>query len=252
MFGVVRSSGRSGLRLPLQEFCRHYQHHKPSAQATPQYRSAKQHTRLQGQVLELKSKVRARMEPAEAESQPNTFATHNFTTIEAQMMSLQSKGFLRKYLTYEPPSDVQSTFLKICCSVLEKDLTKADFKNTKLTDPETKFKLLASLGKEFNHFVHNSRLRDMKNLNNIYMFYTTPVDMKNPYDRLCSQGEAGELPPNLHIQKDAFRFTGKGDNKLDQVTAYPRSSTIVSGLYTRDKYTGVETELDAYSEADYE
>ena len=41
--------------------------------------------------------------------------------------------------------------------------------------------------------------------------------MKNPYTRLFDEGEAGNLPPNLIIQKNPHRFTGKGEHRLDQV-----------------------------------
>jgi len=241
MWGVVRGSQRS-FRTPIQEFRRNL---SCTSQCNAYIYS---HKKLQSKAQELKGGVRKRME---ADAQPGTdkFSQHNFTTIEAQMGSLQTKGFLRKYLQYYPPDDVQTIFLRVCSTVLGKEVSISDMHKVELTDPNQKYKLLTSLGKEFNHFVHNSRLRDMDSLDKLYLFYTTRVDQKNPYDRLF---EDVDLPPNLHIQKDPVRFTGKGDHKYDQVTAFPRSSTIVSGLYTRDKFEAHETELDIYSEQDYE
>jgi len=212
------------------------------------YGSATYHKKIQKQAKEFKGDVRKRME---AGAQPGTqeFTQHNFTTFRAQMDSLQSKGFMRTYPQYYPSEDVETIFLKVCSTVLEKEVSISDMHTVKLSDQNQKFTLLTSLGKEFNHFVHNSRLRDMDSLDKVYLFYVTRVDQKNPYDRLF---EDVDLPPNLHIQKDPVRFTGKGDNKFDQVTAFPRSSTIVSGLYTRDKFEAHETELDNYAEQDYE
>ena len=54
--------------------------------------------------------------------------------------------------------------------------------------------------------------------------------MKTPYDRLHEASESGQLPPNLQIQKDAVRFTGKGDHRMDQVLF-----TRVSYIYIIDQ-----------------
>jgi hypothetical protein len=245
MLGVVQSKSRSLVRTPVQQFCRH-----ASSTFGKQQVYSSGNKKYEHKLNELKHKNRLKIEPVDnAETQQ---FLHDFTTLESQMRSLKNKGFLRKYLSYAPPADVQTIFLKTCSSVLGKGVTACNLNTHKLQDPDVKFELMNSLGKELNHYVHNSRLRDMDDLDKLFIFYTTPIDMKNPYTRLCDEGEAGKLPPNLIIQKNPLRFTGKGDHRLDQVTAYPRSPTIVSGLYARDKFKAADTELDPYSELDYE
>jgi len=244
MLGVVWSKSRSLVRTPVQEFCRYASFKIDKSKV---YGGRKKYEQ---KLTQLKNKNRLKIEPVNtAETQE---FLHDFTTLEAQMASLKSKGFLRKYQSYDPPADVQTIYLKICSSVLGKDVTASNLATHKLQDPDVKFELMNSLGKELNHYVHNSRLRDMDDLDKLFTFYTTPIDMKNPYTRLFDEGEAGNLPPNLIIQKNPHRFTGKGEHRLDQVTAYPRSPTIISGLYTRDKFKAAENDLDPYSELDYE
>lgn len=48
-----------------------------------------------------------------------------------------------------------------------------------------------------------------------------------------------DLPANLHIQTEYVRFSGEPDSKFPQ-TAFPRSSTLVTGLKYRKKYQGYE------------
>jgi len=245
MLGVVRSKSRSLICTPVLQFCRH-----ASANVNKQKLHGRGSKKYEGKLNELKKLNRLKIEPVDNHETKQFL--HDFTTLESQMTSLKNKGFMRKYLSYDPPADVQTIFLKTCSSVLGQDVTASNLKTHKLQDPDLKFELLNSLGKELNHYVHNSRLRDMDDLDKLFIFYTTPVDMKNPYTRLCDEGEEGKLPPNLIIQKNPLRFTGKGEHRLDQVTAYPRSPTIVSGLYARDKFKAADTELDPYSERDYE
>ncbi len=67
-------------------------------------------------------------------------------------------------------------------------------------------------------------------------FYTTPVDMTAPYDKLKTM----ELPPNLHVLHDYYRFHPDTDTMFNGVSAFPKSSTIVSGLKTKKKYKGFD------------
>lgn len=47
-----------------------------------------------------------------------------------------------------------------------------------------------------------------------------------------------ELPPNLHITYDYTRFHPDTDTKFGGVTAFPKSSTIVTSLKLKKKYKG--------------
>lgn len=55
-----------------------------------------------------------------------------------------------------------------------------------------------------------------------------------PYDALKEM----ELPENLHIQYEYVRFNAETDTKFNGQTAFPKSSTLVTGLKYREKYAG--------------
>ena len=65
-------------------------------------------------------------------------------------------------------------------------------------------------------------------------FYKEPVDVRVPLDRL----DDVELPPNLHVQKEYHRFHPETDTMFNGVSAFPKSSTLVTGLKTKKKYAG--------------
>lgn len=67
-------------------------------------------------------------------------------------------------------------------------------------------------------------------LDEIYDFYNTPVDVQTPYEALVKDNNL----PNLHIIPDAKRF----DPETDGVSAFPKSSTLVTGLRNRKKFKG--------------
>lgn len=66
-------------------------------------------------------------------------------------------------------------------------------------------------------------------------FYTTPIDTTVPYDTLKNMDD---LPPNLHIQTDYHRFHPDTDTMFNGVSAFPKSSVLVTGLKYREKYKG--------------
>lgn len=67
-------------------------------------------------------------------------------------------------------------------------------------------------------------------------FYETPVNNFLPLDEMQKR----PLPPNLHIQNEYIRFNPETDTKFNGQTAFPKSSTIVTGLKYRKKYAGFE------------
>lgn len=68
----------------------------------------------------------------------------------------------------------------------------------------------------------------------IIAFYQTPISTTLPLDAMKTM----ELPTNLHIQHEYVRFHPETDTRFDGKTAFPRSSTIVTGLKARKKYEG--------------
>lgn len=63
---------------------------------------------------------------------------------------------------------------------------------------------------------------------NVIEFYTTPVHTQTPYETL------DQTVPNLHIIPGYRRF----NPEVDGVSAFPKSSTLVTGLKYRKKYKG--------------
>lgn len=77
-------------------------------------------------------------------------------------------------------------------------------------------------------------LYEMKTVNDVIDFYVTPIDTRIPLDKL----KTVELPENLHIQYDYVRFHPDTDTKFGGRSAFPKSSTVVTGLKYKDKYKG--------------
>ncbi|XP_067004047.1 large ribosomal subunit protein mL50 [Anabrus simplex] len=142
--------------------------------------------------------------------------------------SLTAKGYLRPQKAYVPRSDVPETIHRICEEVL------GDTGNNSCSEPDVKFKILDACYQEFKHSVPNSLLCRIQNVDDIIKFYTTPVDVTLPLDAM----KTVELPPNLHIQHEYVRFHPDTDTKFGGVSAFPKSSTIVTGLLYKKKYKG--------------
>jgi len=189
---------------------------------------------------------------AEADNEEDMFAFHDLTTLEAQMTSLKTKGFLRSYKSYLPPEDLSPRFMAACSEALKVPVSQDSLDTVTLDTNEDKFKVLKALHDEFGHVVHSSRLHEMKNLERVFLFYQSEICVLNPYEQLHRDKEADILPDNLVIKLDPIRFTGTGDHPLDKVTAWPRSSTLVTGLRAKEKYTSRLADFDPWEETDYQ
>lgn len=65
-------------------------------------------------------------------------------------------------------------------------------------------------------------------------FYETPINTFFPLDEMQTR----PLPPNLHIQNNYVRFHPDTDTMFNGVSAFPQSSTLVTGILTRKVYKG--------------
>ncbi|XP_055377099.1 39S ribosomal protein L50, mitochondrial [Condylostylus longicornis] len=144
--------------------------------------------------------------------------------IESVASSIASRGFLRSIKSYEPPENVAEKIKQITSQTQIESITNID----------NKFKLLSACFEEFKHSVPNSALHEIETIDDIIKFYETPVDTTVPYDALQKM----DLPENLHIQSDYLRFNPETDNMFNGQTAFPKSSTLVTGLKYRNKYPG--------------
>ncbi|XP_050446163.1 39S ribosomal protein L50, mitochondrial [Cataglyphis hispanica] len=153
--------------------------------------------------------------------------------IDSAGESLAARGFLRSQQAYEPPEDVIDRIDKICES---QAISTND--DTKLEDPILRFKLFVTCEREFKHSIPNSLLYTIESIDDLKQFYTTPVDIKTPYEAL---GRI-DLPKNLHVQQEYHRFHPDTDTLFNGKTAFPKSSTLVTGLKYKKKYPGHKQE----------
>ncbi|XP_055841737.1 uncharacterized protein LOC129908924 [Episyrphus balteatus] len=149
--------------------------------------------------------------------------------IDSVGKSLASKGFLRPFKPYDAPNDAVDKISAICASL--NISSKTDYK---LSNLEEKFKILDACFKDFKHSVPNSQVHEINTVADVIEFYKSSVDTTVPFDAL----KKADLPPNLHIQYEYLRFNPETDTKFNGQTAFPKSSTLVTGLKYREKYPG--------------
>ncbi|XP_030745218.1 39S ribosomal protein L50, mitochondrial isoform X2 [Sitophilus oryzae] len=143
--------------------------------------------------------------------------------------SLATKGFLRPQKEYVPPADVNKTL-----SVIFQEVLGTEQLDTKVVDLNDRFKLFATCFSQIGHSIPNSLLHQIETLKDVVKFYETPVDVRTPYDKLKNV----ELPENLHVQHEYHRWLPDTDDRFGGLTAFPESSTIVTGLKYKGKYKG--------------
>uniref|UniRef100_A0A6M2DHE5 Large ribosomal subunit protein mL50 n=1 Tax=Xenopsylla cheopis TaxID=163159 RepID=A0A6M2DHE5_XENCH len=142
--------------------------------------------------------------------------------------SIASKGFLRPQKAYDPPTDADSKVTEVCES-----LNIAVDNKTKLQGLD-KFNVLNSCSAVFKHSIPNSLLFEIETVGDVKKFYRTPVVTVTPLEALKTM----DLPPNLHVSYEYLRFHPDTDKLFGGQTAFPESSTLVTGLKYKNKYPG--------------
>ncbi|KAF4514019.1 UNVERIFIED_CONTAM: hypothetical protein B566_EDAN018664 [Ephemera danica] len=145
-------------------------------------------------------------------------------------LSLSQRGFLRAQKSYTPAADVEARLQGIVTSIF----TSTQNWDTKITDPTLRFQLLKTCFKEFQHSIPNSMLYAIETIGDVLEFYTTPIDTRTPLEAMKTM----DLPPNLHVLHEYHRFHPDTDTMFGGISAFPKSSTIVTGLRYKDKYPG--------------
>ncbi|XP_046447688.1 39S ribosomal protein L50, mitochondrial-like [Daphnia pulex] len=149
------------------------------------------------------------------------------STIESIAKSLKDRSYLRPHKPYTPPEDAEKKLDGIFESQLGSN-------SAQLSNGRIKFKVLTACFKEFNHGVPNSKLHEILTTDDIRDFYLQEIDTRVPLDKFKSI----ELPPNVSIQYDYHRFHPDTDTMHGGISAFPRRSTIVTGLKYKKKYAG--------------
>lgn len=111
--------------------------------------------------------------------------------------------------------------------------------NIHLKNFEKRFELFHACENKLQHKIPNSLLHTIEIVADVTKYYETAVDTVTPFDQLKNI----ELPKNLHIQYEYHRFHPETDTKFGGVTAFPGSSTLVTGLKYKDKYKGHNQKL---------
>ncbi|XP_025991979.1 uncharacterized protein LOC105202721 isoform X2 [Solenopsis invicta] len=137
--------------------------------------------------------------------------------------------FLRPQKSYKPREDSAERIDAICES---QAIPVND--DAKLEDPVLRFKLFVACEEELKYSIPNSLLYTIETVGDLKRFYSTPVDNTTPYEAL---GKI-DLPKNLHILQNYHRFHPDTDTMFNGKTAFPKSSTLVTGLKYRKKYPG--------------
>jgi len=157
---------------------------------------------------------------------------------KGQLTSLTARGFLRFQKSYEPPANA-SERLKTLVQSLAPSMKKQGKGNNimkyRLTDSRLKYDLLSKAFEEFQHGVPNSMLYMIETVADLDDFYQTPIKTQTPYDDLA---RTKDLPQNIYIQKEPVRFHPETDTMFGGVSAFPKSSTLVTGLRAKRKYKG--------------
>ncbi|XP_050309346.1 39S ribosomal protein L50, mitochondrial [Anthonomus grandis grandis] len=149
--------------------------------------------------------------------------------LDSTAQSIADKGFLRPQRQYTPPENLEQTLTELFKeSIGSTDLT------TKLTNLSARFNLFAACADKLGRTIPNSMLHQIETLEDVLKFYATPVDTRTPMDRMRTM----VLPENLHVQFEYHRWHPATDAKFGGRTAFPESSTLVTGLRSREKYKG--------------
>uniref|UniRef100_A0A182V3N1 Large ribosomal subunit protein mL50 n=1 Tax=Anopheles merus TaxID=30066 RepID=A0A182V3N1_ANOME len=164
---------------------------------------------------------------AEAEEQSLLYEGKRF---ESVAQSLSVRGYLRAIKPCTPPENVAELVFKLA---KENGLIDA---RQPFGGMEKKFTFLSACGKALGHWVPNSMLHEVQTVEDATIFYQTPIDTRLPLDAIRSV----ELPENLHIQQDYVRFHPETDTMFGGKSAFPKSSTVVTGLKYKQKYRGHE------------
>ncbi|XP_037933454.1 39S ribosomal protein L50, mitochondrial-like [Teleopsis dalmanni] len=143
--------------------------------------------------------------------------------------SLSNKGFLRSHKPYDAPADAVEKVHSICST-----LQIPNKNEYKLNNLEEKFKFLEACFASFNHGVPNSQVHEVQTIGDVVDFYQRSVNTTVPYEAFKNM----ELPENLHIQYEYLRFHPDTDTKFGGKSAFPKSSTLVTGIKYREKYAG--------------
>lgn len=159
----------------------------------------------------------------------------------AELASYKTKQYVSRLVTcrsYTPPTNIEQTIHRLASETIEnfnRELrSETNWKTVYLNDSLNKYNLLTRCMKEFSHTISNMTLTDLKTLEDVYQYFSTPVKDTNVLEDLQ---RSPDLPKNVHIQLDAVRFTPETSGFFNGLDAFPKRSTKVVDLWYKKKYS---------------
>ena len=107
--------------------------------------------------------------------------------------------------------------------------------------------VLSKLIKEFDHDIPNTRLNDMKTVDDAVKYFQTEVRETSAYEDL----EGLDLPKNLSIMKEYHRFDPATDTFFQGRTAFPGRDTFVTSIKFQRKYKNISNREEKAGYADH-
>ncbi|KAL1428374.1 hypothetical protein MTO96_002756 [Rhipicephalus appendiculatus] len=134
------------------------------------------------------------------------------------LMSLSDRGFGRPMKPYKPAEDVEDRVKIIYEEVLGQKADSA-WLQTPINEPLLKFRLLTRCINEFGHDIPSSELMNVKCVDDVVEYFSTPIEGLTPYESLVQRKD--QLPKNLHVIPNYVRFNPETDTFFGGVNAYP-------------------------------
>jgi hypothetical protein len=175
----------------------------------------------------------------EIAEQPESIPQSAVPTI-SELASYKTKKYQTRLVTchpYTPPSDIEQIIYRLANETIDnfKQETRSEgnWKFVSLSNSLNKYNLLTRCMKECSHTISNMSLNDIKTLEDVYQYFSTPVKDTNVLEEIQ---QSDELPKNVHIQLDAVRFTPETSSFFNELDAFPQRSTKVIDLRYKKKY----------------
>lgn len=99
---------------------------------------------------------------------------------------------------------------------------------------EIVLQVLSKCMKTFNFTIPSYELGEMETLGDVISYYSVARNPVSPEERLKNS----DLPSNVHLQLEPFRFTDETKHIFDGKTAFPQRDTVVTSLKYRNIYKG--------------
>ncbi|XP_062590842.1 uncharacterized protein LOC134252387 [Saccostrea cucullata] len=182
----------------------------------------------------LRRKIKEDPVPRDFEPQPvvqfDDYTRHN----------LKKRTSIQTHRAYTPPENVENTVLQIVKGVYGKDVDLQDIDLDQ--DRRKKFMVLTRMMKEFDHYIPNTELHDMKTIEQAVEFFKKEIKDTSCLEDLTKL----DLPKNLHINTEYIRYDRDENSLWPGKDAFPGEQTKVFSSKFSRKYKVIDKSKDKY------